>query len=209
MRQQGLLSQPEEIAPDIWLLPQFTAAADLWQDIQSIAEKSPFRHMMTHTGHATAAAMTNCGDVGWTSDAEGYAYRATDPLTGNNWPPVPVSWRVLAQAAAEIAGYAHYAPDICLVNRYAVGTGMGRHVDNSERDFSQPIVSVSLGLPAVFAWWGSDPSGAGRNLLLQDGDVLVWGKSARLGYHAVRPLADGQHPICGKFRFNMTFRRAR
>lgn len=209
MVQHNLLSQPEEIAPDIWLLPQFTSARALWDDLQSVAGQSPFRHMMTHTGHATAAAMTNCGDVGWTSDANGYAYRDTDPLTRAPWPAMPPAWRALAQEAAAIAGYRHYAPDICLVNRYAVGAGMGRHQDNSEREFSQPIVSVSLGLPTRFAWWGSAPSGAGRDLLLQDGDVLVWGRSARLGWHAVRPLPPGEHPACGPYRYNLTFRRAR
>ncbi|MFZ5723640.1 MAG: alpha-ketoglutarate-dependent dioxygenase AlkB [Pseudomonadota bacterium] len=209
MTQGNLLSQPEEIFPDLWLLPQFTSARDLRDDLQRIAQVAPFRHMMTHTGYPTAAAMTNCGDVGWTSEAGGYFYRERDPQSGKPWPAMPHAWRELAQRAAAIAGYADYDPDICLVNQYAVGAGMGRHVDNSERDFSQPIVSVSLGLPTNFSWWGREPSGAGRNLLLQDGDVLVWGRSARLGYHAVRPLPAGTHPVCGAFRYNLTFRRAR
>lgn len=209
MSQGSLLAQPEEIARDIWWLPQFTSAAALWDDLQAVARAAPFRHMMTHTGHATAAAMTNCGAVGWTSDATGYHYRAHDPASGKDWPPMPAAWRALARSAAELAGYRDYEPDICLVNRYAVGTGMGRHVDDSERDFTQPIVSVSLGLATTFAWWGSTPSGAGRNLLLQDGDVLVWGRSTRLGYHAVRPVPAGTHPVCGAFRYNLTFRRAR
>ena len=209
MRQHDLLAHAEEIAPDIWLLPGFTGAVALLADLELIAQQAPFRHMMTHTGHATAAAMTNRGDVGWTSSAAGYAYRDRDPLTSRPWPPIPATWLALARQAAAIAGYAGFAPDICLVNRYAVGDGMGRHVDNSERDFSQPIVSVSLGLPTTFAWWGDTPSGPGRNLLLQDGDVLVWGRSARLGYHAVRPVPAGVHPLCGALRYNLTFRRAR
>lgn len=209
MTQGSLLSQAEQLVPGLWFLPQFTSARDLWDDLQAVARVSPFRHMMTHTGYPTAAAMTNCGDVGWTSDGQGYAYRPRDPLTGTGWPPMPRAWRLLAQEAAAIAGWHDYQPDICLVNRYAVGAGMGRHVDDSERDFGQPIVSVSLGLPATFAWWGTTPSGAGRNLLLQDGDVLVWGGEARLGYHAVRPVPAGEHPACGAFRYNLTFRRAR
>ena len=208
MVQGSFLSAPEEIFPDLWLLPQFTSARDLWDDLQQVVAQAPFRHMMTHTGHATAAAMTNCGAVGWTSEAGGYFYRDRDPQTGKPWPAIPQKWRELAQQVASIAGYTDYDPDICLVNRYAVGAGMGRHVDNSERDFTQPIVSVSLGLPTGFAWWGAKPSGSGQNLLLQDGDVLVWGRSARLGYHAVRPLPDGVHPLCGSFRYNLTFRRA-
>lgn len=208
MAQHTLLSLPEEIAPDIWLLPQFTAAADLWADLQAVLAAAPLRHMMTHTGYPTAAAMTNCGAVGWTSEEAGYFYRDRDPQTGLPWPAMPARWLLLAQQAAAVAGHADYQPDICLINRYAVGTGMGRHQDNSERDFSQPIVSVSLGLPTTFAWWGREPAGAGRNLLLQDGDVLVWGRSARLGFHAVRPVPAGVHPVCGAFRYNFTFRRA-
>lgn len=209
MQQESLLSGPAEVAPDLWLLPKFCTTATLWPDLKAVTVLSPFRHMMTHTGYPTAAAMTNCGDVGWISDAKGYSYRERDPHTGHAWPPLPARWLALAREAAAVAGYAGYTPDICLVNRYAVGTGMGRHVDDSENDFSQPIVSVSLGLPTHFAWWGDTPSGAGRNLLLQDGDVLVWGGSARLGYHAVRPVPAGRHAICGPFRYNLTFRRAR
>lgn len=208
MVQNSLLAQPEEIAKDVWLLPHFTSAADLWTDLQHVAQQAPFRHMMTHTGYPTAAAMTNCGDVGWTSDARGYSYQPRDPQTGNAWPPMPTAWVALAQRAAQVAGYDEYTPDICLVNQYAVGAGMGRHVDNSERDFTQPIVSVSLGLPTKFAWWGEQPAGRGHNVLLQDGDVLVWGRSARLGYHGVRPLPAGEHPVCGPFRYNLTFRKA-
>lgn len=209
MRQPSLIDGPEEIAPDLWLLPGFTAAAALWDDLLAVAASAPFRHMPTHTGYTTAAAMTNCGDVGWVSDDRGYAYATHDPLTGRRWPSMPAAWRTLARASATIAGFADFSPDACLVNCYATGAGMGRHVDDSERDFSQPIVSVSLGLSTTFAWWGSRPSGAGRNLLLQDGDVLVWGRSTRLGYHAVRPVPTGTHALCGAFRYNLTFRRAR
>lgn len=209
MRQQGLLDGPDEIAPGIWLLPAYTSAAALLPDILAVAAQAPFRHMMTPGGHPTAAAMTNCGAVGWTADADGYRYRENDPQTGRAWPPIPPAWQVLARAAAAVAGCDDYAPDVCLVNRYAPGAGMGRHRDDSERDFRWPIVSVSLGLPAQFAWWGAQPAGAARSVLLQDGDVLVWGGTARLGWHAVRPLAAGVHPLCGAFRYNLTFRTAR
>lgn len=208
MRQESLLCLPEEVAPDIWRLPGFTSASALWADLQLVAAQSPFRHMMTPGGHPVAAAMTNCGEWGWTSDARGYAYRDADPETGRPWPPIPEAWRMLVLTAAAQAGYADYAPDVCLVNRYAAGVGMGRHRDDSERDVSQPIVSVSLGLPTRFAWWGDRPEGRGRDLLLQDGDVLVWGRSARLGFHAVRPVPPGRHATCGEYRFNLTFRRA-
>lgn len=208
MRQDSFLLQPEAVQPEVWLLPQFTSAAALWADLCAVAAVAPFRHMMTRMGHPVAAAMTNCGALGWTSSARGYAYRTVDPETGRPWPPIPAAWLALAREAAALAGYADYVPDACLVNRYAVGVGMGRHNDDSEQDFSQPIVSVSLGLPTRFAWWGDRPEGRGRDLPVQDGDVLVWGRSARLGFHAVRPVPPGRHPVCGEFRFNLTFRKA-
>ncbi|HEX5276738.1 MAG TPA: alpha-ketoglutarate-dependent dioxygenase AlkB, partial [Fluviicoccus sp.] len=147
MRQDSFLLQPEAVQPEVWLLPQFTSAAALWADLCAVAAAAPFRHMMTRMGHPVAAAMSNCGALGWTSSARGYAYRSVDPETGRPWPPIPAAWLALAREAAALAGYADYAPDACLVNRYAPGTGMGRHNDDSEQDFTQPIVSVSLGLP--------------------------------------------------------------
>ncbi|KAB7623913.1 alpha-ketoglutarate-dependent dioxygenase AlkB [Alkalilimnicola sp. S0819] len=208
MHQHSLLNGPQALAKDLWLLPGLADSAMVLPRIRQIAAQRPFRRMPTRSGHLTAAAMSHCGAYGWTLGEQGYAYHRH---RGDEQPPVPAippDWLALAAEAAARAGYADYRPDVCLINRYGAGDGMGRHRDDSEADLRQPIVSVSLGLPARFAWWGVEGRGRGREILLQDGDVLVWGGSARLGYHGVRPVAAGRHPLSGPHRYNLTFRVA-
>ena len=147
-------------------------------------------------------SMTNCGAVGWVSERTGYRYDAIDPATGKAWPPIPPEWKALAVACAEAAGFSPFEPDACLVNRYEVGARKGLHQDKDERDFSQPIVSVSLGASAIFLWGGDTRTGSPEKVELHHGDVVVWGGDARLRYHGVAPVKDG-------VRFNLTFRRAR
>jgi len=156
-----------------------------------------------------SVAMTNCGPLGWYSDARGYRYVERDPLTERPWPAMPTAFRELASSAAAAAGFESFAPDACLVNRYEPGARMGAHRDYDELDLREPIVSVSIGLPAVFLWYGQRRRSTPVRVLLDDGDVLVWGRNARAGYHGVRPLAAGAHPVCGALRYNLTFRCAR
>ncbi len=156
-----------------------------------------------------SVAMTNCGAWGWHSDTAGYRYVARDPLTDRAWPTMPERFVDLAETAATFAGFGRFAPDCCLINRYAVGAQMGIHRDFDERDLSQPIVSVSIGLPAVFCWYGAVRSGRPLTVPLYSGDVLVWGAGARTGYHAVRRVAAAVDPRAEPFRYNLTFRRAR
>ncbi len=177
--------------------------------IKSIAGRSPFRFMATRRGGKLAAAMTSAGDCGWISDARGYRYESLDPATGVAWPPMPPAFRQLAERAAAEAGFPGFAPDTCLINRYTVGAGMGLHRDGDERDFGQPIVSVSLGLPAVFLVGGMEKAEKPRALALESGDVLVFGGPARLLFHGIRPVKVGVDPLFGAFRYNLTFRRAR
>lgn len=177
-------------------------------DIASIAAAAPFRHMRTPGGREMSVAMTNCGALGWTSDERGYRYSDTDPESGMPWPAIPARWLADAGHAAYRCGYADFVPDACLVNRYEVGARMGSHQDRNEADLSQPVVSVSLGLPAEFAFHGDTRSGTPRRVELNSGDVLVWGGPARLYYHSVRPVRAGMHPLCGALRYNLTFRRA-
>ena len=153
-------------------------------------------------------ALTNCGALGWVSDARGYRYSAQDPATGQPWPALPAPFLALAQSAAAQAGFDGYTPDACLINRYTPGTRLSLHQDRDERDFGQPIVSVSLGLPAVFLWGGARRADKARRLELQHGDVAVWGGPARLRFHGVAPLAEGDHPLLGAQRINLTFRTA-
>jgi DNA oxidative demethylase len=152
--------------------------------------------------------MTNCGQAGWVSDRSGYRYDAVDPDTGSPWPPIPVTFARLASAAAESAGFAGFTPDVCLINRYEPGAKLSLHQDKDEHDFSAPIVSVSLGLPAVFLWGGLRRADRPRRIRLESGDVVIWGGPSRLVYHGVAPLGEGEHPLTGRFRINLTFRKA-
>lgn len=191
------------------LLVEFAATASLLPVIQVVTNLAPFRHMLVPGGRRMSVAMSNCGSLGWISDTTGYRYSPVDPLTGLPWPAMPAPFLELARAAADAAGFSEFVPDACLINRYAAGSRLTAHQDVNERDFSHPIVSVSLGLPVrFFVGLGDQRSSPTRSLTLTDGDVVVWGGPARLAYHGVRDLKAGEHPLTGGYRYNLTFRRA-
>lgn len=200
----------EPLAPGATILRRFALAdADaLLAGINAVASTSPFRHMITPGGYTMSVAMTNCGTLGWTTDARGYRYASHDPLTGQPWPAMPPAFAALCQRASEAAGYSNFQPDACLINRYLPGTKLSLHQDKDEPDLAAPIVSVSLGLPAVFQFGGLRRSDALKRLLLEHGDVVVWGGPSRLFYHGIQLLKPGQHPATGECRYNLTFRRA-
>ena len=183
-------------------------AADLVAAVDAIAVISPFRHMVTPGGWAMSVALTNCGQFGWITDRSGYRYDTIDPATSRPWPAMPQAFSSLAVDAAAAAGFDDFCPDACLVNRYVPGARLSLHQDRNERDFEQPIVSVSLGLPAIFLWGGKKRADKVRRVPLVHGDVVVWGGSDRLTFHGVHSLAEGEHPLTGACRFNFTFRRA-
>jgi alkylated DNA repair protein (DNA oxidative demethylase) len=193
----------------ITLLRGFADTAVLMPLIQQVASRSPFRHLVTPGGQTMSVAMTNCGPVGWVSDRSGYRYSSRDPLTDKDWPAMPVEFEQLALSAASVCGFPDFVPDACLINRYATGARLTAHRDADEQNFAQPIVSVSLGLPASFAFYGLARGGKGQTVALCDGDTLVWGGPSRLAYHAVRPIKPGNHPLTGRLRYNLTFRHAR
>ena len=179
----------------------------LVEEAERIAQVAPFRHLVTPGGYTMSVAMTNCGRVGWVSDRSGYRYDPVDPDTSLPWPPIPAGFLELAVSAAAAAGFAGYDPDACLINRYIAGSKLGLHQDRDEKDAWAPIVSVSLGIPAVFLWGGKRRSDAVRRLRLESGDVVVWGGPARFAYHGVAPLKPGEHPLTGAARINLTFRK--
>jgi alkylated DNA repair protein (DNA oxidative demethylase) len=185
--------------------PQIPA---LLHAIESISAAAPFRHMVTPGGYTMSVAMTNCGDAGWVSDPSGYRYDRTDPTTGQPWPRMPEPFLRLADSAAAEAGFTAFQPDGCLINRYQPGAKLSLHQDKDERDFKQPIVSVSLGLPAVFLWGGTRRSDRPRRIRVESGDIVVWGGPSRLVYHGVAPLPAGSDPLTGEYRINLTFRKA-
>jgi DNA oxidative demethylase len=174
----------------------------------AVAAQSHFRHMVTPGGFRMSVAMTNCGSLGWVTDRRGYRYDAIDPETHASWPAMPKPFMELAQNAALAAGFSGFTPDACLINRYEPGARLTLHQDKNERDFTEPIVSVSLGLPAVFLFGGEERSDKTTRVPVVHGDVLVWGGPARLRYHGVMPLKDGVHPLADSYRFNLTFRKA-
>lgn len=204
------MSLSEQILPDVFFLKEFALGhtEQLLTAISCIEAQSAFRKMQTPGGFYMSAAITNCGEVGWHSDGHGYRYSQVDPLTQQKWPPMPACFLQLAQSAAQRAGFEHFHPDVCLINRYEVGAKMGLHQDKDEKDFSQPIVSVSLGLPIIFQFGGPKRNDPKQRIQLEHGDVIVWGGAARRFYHGVLTLKPGQHDLTGPYRYNLTFRRA-
>lgn len=176
--------------------------------LSDITAQSPFRHMVTPGGFTMSVAMTNCGAAGWVTDRTGYRYDCNDPETGRHWPPMPDCFFELAVEAARRGGYPDFRPDACLINRYEPGARLSLHQDKNERDFSNPIVSVSLGLPATFQFDGLKRTAPVRKFALRHGDVAVWGGPSRLFYHGVLQLKDGVHESVGRMRINLTFRGA-
>jgi alkylated DNA repair protein (DNA oxidative demethylase) len=206
-----VLPSREVMADGAVLLRGFARAMqdDLLRALDEITAQAPFRHMSTPGGFEMSVAMTNCGNCGWITDRSGYRYGADDPVSGKPWPAMPPVFRGLAGQAAAQGGFAGFAPDACLINRYQPGARMSLHQDRDETDFSAPIVSVSLGLPAIFMFGGAKRSDKPARYRLEHGDVVVWGGPSRLFFHGVAPLADGEHPLLGRKRINLTFRKAR
>ena len=201
----------EDMAEGAVLLRGFTACSEpgLLAALREIVAAAPFRRMFTPGGHQMSVAMTNCGSAGWTTDRTGYRYAADDPETGRPWPAMPPLFFDLARRAADCGGFADFSADVCLINRYVPGARLSLHQDKDELDFKAPIVSVSLGLPAIFLFGGLKRSDRTRRFRLEHGDVAVWGGPARLAFHGVAPLAEGEHLLLGRQRINLTFRKTR
>ncbi|GGI54744.1 alpha-ketoglutarate-dependent dioxygenase AlkB [Oxalicibacterium solurbis] len=200
----------EALCADAVLLRGFASAEDkaVLDAVKRVVADAPFRRMTTPGGFRMSVAMTNCGPLGWVTDRRGYRYAAVDSDSGKPWPAMPQVLQSLAGRAAEAAGFADFVPDACLINRYEPGARMSLHQDKDEQDFGQPIVSVSLGLPAVFLFGGLRREDKALRVQLLHGDVVVWGGTARLRYHGIAPLKNGSHPLTDDCRINLTFRKA-
>jgi alkylated DNA repair protein (DNA oxidative demethylase) len=207
----GLFEESAETLADGGVLLRGFAArhsAQIMADLHGVLAEAPLRHMITPGGFRMSVGMSNCGEVGWITDRKGYRYSPQDPESGKAWPAMPPSFWELATGAAKEAGFTDFQPDACLINRYQPGARMTLHQDKDEQDFGAPIVSVSLGLPAVFLFGGLSRKERPQRLPLNSGDVVVWGGPARLNFHGINALKDGEHPLTGRCRFNLTFRRA-
>lgn len=203
-----LFSDVSPVLPGVHLLKGFADSSVLQPLLDEVVGVAPLRQMETSRGFKMSVSQTNCGQLGWVSDRQGYRYVADDPLTGRPWPDMPDAFLTLAAEAAESAAFVDFCPDACLINRYSPGTQMGAHQDRDERDFAQPIVSVSLGIPARFFIIGAERRGNSTAIDLEDGDVVVFGGPARRYYHGVRKLKDATDSQFGSYRWNLTFRRA-
>jgi alkylated DNA repair protein (DNA oxidative demethylase) len=207
---EAMLPRSEQIGPQSYVLRACALpyVSEILPALDTIVQAAPFRHLVTPGGFEMSVALTNCGNVGWTSDRQGYRYAAQDPHTGRAWPAMPQVLLSLAQTAAAQAGFDDFMPDACLVNRYVPGARLSLHQDKDERNFKAPIVSVSLGLPATFLFGGLERADKTARIPLGHGDVVVWGGVDRLRYHGILPLKAGCHPLLGEQRINFTFRRA-
>ena len=192
------------------LLPGFamSQAEDLLTALRPIAQSAPFRHMVTPGGFTMSVASTNCGAYGWITDRRGYRYAERDPDTGRLWPKMPAVFARMASLAAAAAGFSEFAPDACLMNRYIPGSRLSLHQDKDERDLSAPIVTVSLGMPAIFLFGGGERQAKTVRIPVAHGDVVVFGGAERLHYHGVLPLKDAPHAILGSERISLTFRKS-
>jgi len=198
----------EDIREGVVLLPGFCDSRKILQVVMDIVDAAPFRHMLTPGGRRMPVAITNCGAVGWVSDHKGYRYSAVDPVSRKPWPTMPEMFLGLAQKAAEKSGFKEFVPDSCLISRYVPGASLSPHQDKNEHNFDWPIVSISLGLSAIFQLYGTKRGGRPVNIRLDDGDVLVFGGVSRLSYHGVRKLLTEGPAHMDDHRINLTFRRA-
>ena len=200
-----------ELGPGACILRGYACAdeAAIFAALESIVVQAPFRHLVTPGGFTMSVAMTNCGDLGWVSDRRGYRYATHDPDSRQPWPPMPAVFLNLAIRAAREAGYDRFSPDACLINRYQPGSRLTLHQDRNEHDLLQPIVSVSLGVPAMFLFGGLTRAAKQTRVGLMHGDVVVWGGLSRLCFHGVLPIREASHPLTGNCRINLTFRNVR
>lgn len=180
--------------------------ASLLDGIRAVTSSAPlFAPTMPRTGKPFSVRMTNCGPLGWVSDATGgYRYQATHPVTGQPWPPMPT---LLVKLWDSVTGYPA-GPEACLVNYYAASARMGSHRDEDEQDKAAPVVSISLGDDATFHVGGLRRSDPKQRLVLRSGDVFVLGGPARLAYHGIDRIHAGTSDLLPEGgRFNLTLRR--
>ena len=182
--------------------------SELLSGLEAIQAQAPLRRMVTPGGHTMSAAMSNCGALGWVTDERGYRYAASDPQSGRPWPAMPEAFLRLAGQASQQAGHGAFTPDACLINRYEPGARMSLHQDKNEKDLRAPIVSVSLGIAAVFLFGGHARGDRPRRVPLFHGDVVVWGGVDRMRFHGIAPLKPADHRQLGAQRINLTFRKA-
>lgn len=200
----------DQIGEQSWVLRGFALPVvdQLLPALETVLTAAPLRSMMTPGGFSMSVGTSSCGALGWITDRIGYRYSSVDPLSGMPWPTMPEVFSALAHSAAAQAGFADFEADSCLINRYIPGAKMSLHQDKDENAYAAPIVSLSLGLPAMFLFGGFARSDKTQRIPLLHGDMVVWGGVDRLRFHGVLPIKQGRHPQLGEQRINLTFRVA-
>jgi alkylated DNA repair protein (DNA oxidative demethylase) len=204
MRSASLTVHGLELRPGYF---ERAAQEALLADVREAIRQAPlYTPTMPRTGQPFSVRMTNCGSLGWVSDAHGYRYQPTHPTTGRPWPAIPDlalrAWRDLAGDAS--------APEACLINVYAPTARMGLHQDRDEQDFTAPVVSLSLGDTCLFRVGGTRRSDPTRSFRLTSGDAVVLGGEARLAFHGVDRIMPGTSTLLPEGgRINLTLRRVR
>lgn len=160
---------------------------------------------MPRTGKAFSVRMSNCGSLGWMSDAErGYRYEPRHPATAEPWPAIP---DLVLKAWRETSGY-RALPEACLINFYDADGRMGLHQDRDEAAQDAPVVSISLGDSCLFRFGGTQRGDRTKSLRLHSGDVLVIGGASRLVFHGVDRILPGTSTLLADGgRINLTMRR--
>jgi alkylated DNA repair protein (DNA oxidative demethylase) len=181
-------------------------AAEYFAALETIIAAAPLHRATTPSGLPMSVMVTDCGTERalqrrWGPDLP------DDMRSAPLWPPMPHLLYDFAIRCAVRAGFPLFRPDMCHVNRYQAGTRLGLHQDRHEFDVSQPIVSLSLGLECTFLLGGFERTDATKRILLEHGDVIVWGGPSRMRFHGVLPLKPGHHPLTGSYRYNLTFRK--
>lgn len=203
-------ARAEQIGEQAWVLRGFALSRidQLLSELNTVLAAAPLRHMVTPGGFSMSVGTSSCGSLGWITDRKGYRYSSVDPLSGLPWPALPTVFVDLARAAAEQAGFAEFAPDSCLINQYVPSAKMSLHQDKDEKAYAAPIVSLSLGLPAMFLFGGFERGDKCQRIPLLHADMVIWGGVDRLRFHGVLPIKPGHHPKLGERRINLTFRVA-
>jgi alkylated DNA repair protein (DNA oxidative demethylase) len=169
-----------------------------------IARAPLYTARMPKSGKPMSVKMTNCGPLGWYSDEQGYRYQPTHPDTGEPWPPIP---DLLLTAWRELGKYPD-PPEACLINFYGPEARMGLHQDRDEKDFSAPVVSLSLGDTCLFRIGGTRRNDPTRSFRLTSGDAMVLAGEARLAFHGVDRIMPGSSTLLPEGgRINLTLRR--
>jgi len=177
--------------------------AEFFAAMERVLAAAPLHNATTPSGLPMGVMVSDCG----TPEAFRRRWDPHNPAVRSVWPPIPRVLVDFSLRCAVRAGFPQFRPDTCHINRYQAGIKLGLHQDRHECDLRQPIVSISLGLECVFLLGGLERTEPVKRILLEHGDVIVWGGPSRMRFHGVLPLKPGHDPLTGPYRYNLTLRK--